>query len=382
MNLLFLIMKHTIACLLLIIANNCYAQLNPNYLYPTYNAKNNTTGIKDYKGNYFLKPKEYLLINTTPFKEVIGIIEPIKEKDSTKNTKDYYLNKNGKVFGIDSIYISDFTIDKEQEGYLRFRDRKTQLVGYFNKDGQVVVPALYNEATRFYNGLALVVKNGTKKCMGDHNEEDCEHYTWEGEKLLIDTKNNIVAKIDSTVNLDNIDWYTLTINPNHKAKNSIDINGINGNKLNFLDINYQFENWFRTVFSKAVQQQQLETFCYNRLIISNSLVTKLNKKNTKASTEYFYTTGQAKPIIQNNKLPIYKLINNFLKKDTSLYISTEQDLIMFEEEMPLSLLTNEKYFYGADLLGFTVHILQKDNRLTNSLKFLKYGDSYRLYRID
>src|SRR5206468_2695683 len=115
--------------------------------------------------------------------------------------------KNGKKTGRDSVYLWDFTYDHEQEGKIRFRDKKTDKVGFFNKEGKIVIPAVYNDAGPFNNGLALVIHDGKRTCA----DKSCEHWSWNGINALINTHNKIIADDININETDDIEWATLKI---------------------------------------------------------------------------------------------------------------------------------------------------------------------------
>src|SRR5690606_15859169 len=85
----------------------------------------------------------------------------------------YYLTTSGKIVGRDSIY--DF--DCEREGFIRFKNPVTDLTGLFDRNGKVVIPAIYNELTGVRNGL-LVARKGAKKQI-THSHAGCNHFVWE-----------------------------------------------------------------------------------------------------------------------------------------------------------------------------------------------------------
>ena len=59
------------------------------------------------------------------------------------------------IVGKDSVYIFDNTPDCENEGFIRFRDHKTDKAGMFNRNGNIVIPAEYNG----YKLIQVMIRN-------------------------------------------------------------------------------------------------------------------------------------------------------------------------------------------------------------------------------
>ncbi|WHT39712.1 hypothetical protein QNH98_03240 [Myroides sp. mNGS23_01] len=76
--------------------------------------------------------------------------------------KNYYLTKEGRSVGVDSLYIFDNGSDCESEGFIRFRDSKTDQAGMFNSKGDIAIPAVYNDLTRVRNGMIIGLKGAEK----------------------------------------------------------------------------------------------------------------------------------------------------------------------------------------------------------------------------
>ena len=92
----------------------------------------------------------------------------------------YYLLKNEKKIGKDSVYVWDMVFDCESEGMIRFRDSKTDKVGFFDGKGKVTIPAIYSDALPFRNNVAVVIKDAKRTCFDGklyRREKPCEHWT-------------------------------------------------------------------------------------------------------------------------------------------------------------------------------------------------------------
>ncbi len=206
-------------------------------------------GYKDLHGNIKV-PAIYNHFISSP--DTFHNIIPVSEK-----TKRYYLLKNGKKVGLDSVYTFDWSYDCEREGKILFEDYKLDRVGFLDKNGLPIIPAIYNYAYPFRNGLSMVCFGASRKCMDEVEDiADCEHYGWAGGvKLLINEKNEIL--IDSLdLGYTNINWYSLKMNtPNLDTNLYFTVIGRNGITYSFVDYNKEFTQWFYHVFIPSLRQE-------------------------------------------------------------------------------------------------------------------------------
>src|SRR5512133_778359 len=113
-----------------------------------WNSDTTLFGFKDKQGTIAISPKFNNFSTATYFDDIIAVVEG--EGDSAKL---YYLTKTGKIVGADSLYLFDNTPDCENEGFIRFYDRKTDQTGLLDRSGTVVIPAVYSELSSVTNGL-------------------------------------------------------------------------------------------------------------------------------------------------------------------------------------------------------------------------------------
>jgi len=223
-----------------------FAQENTDW-YAFYNADSTLIGYKDAKGNVKIKPKFEAFMPSEIFKNVISVIEP-------KNGKweQYYLNKKGEKFGKDSVYISDYEPANESDGKIKFRDYKTDKVGFFDFDGKVVIPALYDDADDFHGGLAVVLKDGKRWCWDNNSEdlENCEHVGWVDFKtFMINAENEILFEIPEQKDFSfTIDWSKFKINEEVDSEIYTSLTGSDGNIYSFYSPEKDFNKWFEKVF--------------------------------------------------------------------------------------------------------------------------------------
>ncbi|WP_158827422.1 WG repeat-containing protein [Mucilaginibacter lacusdianchii] len=209
--------------------------------YRFYDAKDDLYGYKNPKGRIKINPRFNGLTRAKIFKNIIAVTE-------YNNGKSYYLLKNGKKVGSDSLYVSDMSYDCEQEGKIRFRDAKTDKVGFFGADGKILIPTIYNDARPFYNGLAVVLYNGKRLCADGsevNSKNPCEHWYWNGTTALINSKGRLIADSLDIMALQNINWYSMQIS-DHAADTTLRVSfkGKNGRYYSFIDYEKQFKQWF------------------------------------------------------------------------------------------------------------------------------------------
>lgn len=214
-----------------------------------YDSTTELIGYKDLKGNIKIPAKFSNLTRADTFYNIIAVSE-----NTDSSYQSYYLLKDGRRVGIDSVFMFDFTYDCESEGKILFVDTKKNRVGFLGKNGKAIIPAIYNAATPFRNGLSTALKNAKRKCW-DENEDtlNCEHWLWVGgETVLINDKNEIL--VDSlTADIRNLNWYSLKINEQNTDTTSwTSIKGNNGNIYSFLNYEKEFKKWFHLKFLAAL----------------------------------------------------------------------------------------------------------------------------------
>ena len=87
---------------------------------------------------YLLALLNFTMFGQTP--ELRKFDEIIAVNDETNGKwESYYLTKAGKMFGNDSLEFYDNSPVCESEGFITFRDRKTDKAGMFNRNGDIVI---------------------------------------------------------------------------------------------------------------------------------------------------------------------------------------------------------------------------------------------------
>ena len=162
--------------------------------------------------------------------------------------------------GQDSVYYFDFMPDCESEGKILFKDRLKDRVGFLNKDGAVIIPAMYNYASPFHNGVAIARKNAIRKCWGGGDTTDCEHLGWDGgETVLINERNEeVIGNWDQREY--NLDWYSMKVNdPFVDTTIYVTVIGKKGNRYSFIDCRKEFALWFDRVVIPKVNSEHKDS---------------------------------------------------------------------------------------------------------------------------
>lgn len=213
-------------------------------------------GYKDKNGIIKIEPKfQSDLTNASKFDNIIAVSEEVDQQ-----LNFYYLTKTGRIIGRDSLHIFDNGLDCESEGFIRFRDKKTGNVGMFNRNGDVAIPAEYNEMTRVRNGLTIALKGAKKKLW-----EGGEHYSWMGgQEILVDTANKVL--IDSFKYSGNINFFTLLIStqPNSDTLRQ-NFKTIDGKFFSFVDFDKEFKAWLKKTLLDNFTKEHLVNATYKEV---------------------------------------------------------------------------------------------------------------------
>lgn len=226
-------MKSSIFIFLLGISSATLVGQNNDVWTSFYNKDSTLVGFKDSNGIVKIEPKFTTTTTAVYFDGIIAVTEEKNEK-----WLSYYLTKSGRIIGKDSLYTFDNGCDCENEGYIRFIDSKKDQTGLFNKNGDVVIPANYSTLSKVKNGMIVAHKNATKI-----RDKSGEHWWWEGgQKMLIDTKNNILIANFSTENDLNFHSLQKTKTKSTDA-NRASFKGVDGDYYSFIDYKKEFEQW-------------------------------------------------------------------------------------------------------------------------------------------
>ena len=284
----------------------------PNTWYSYYNTKQDLIGFKDSNGKIMVPARFGGITRASVFQNIIAVT------DANTNTS-YYLLKNGKQVAKDSLYVWDMTYDCEQESNIRFHDQVTDRVGFLSKNGKINIPAIYNDARPFYNGLALVIHDGKRICAdGTPYKVGCEHWSWNGITALINTAGTLVADSIDITNTDNMNWYSCKMT-DAPADTTLytSIKANNGKYYTFINYQKEFNSWFYQNFMKNLKGSSLSAYCFNEVIVEGLWKQTLRKRYGKSEFLKQYTA-----IIQQkmSAIKLRKVETNILSEDLNALI--------------------------------------------------------------
>ena len=269
-------------------------------------------GYKNSKGEVMIEPKFMGFSTAKKFDKIAALME---EKEGKYDS--YYLLKDGTKFGADSLYVFDMGYDCESEGFIKFRDPKTEKVGMFNEFGKVTIPAQYNDMTGFVNGLSIGLKNAKKEYWDkEGSESGCEHWSWvEGEEVLINTKNEILVNNFPLNNA--LDFYSLQVS----EKPILD-----STRVNFLGTNNKY-------YSFVDNEKLLKVFLKEQLLNNLTIDNFIEHSYPKI---LFWTEegGYSKPkkdFIKQNFSILSQRLSEIKKEDTRYSINTTDNLSIPDE---------------------------------------------------
>jgi hypothetical protein len=279
----------------------------------------------------------------------------------------YYLLKNGKRVGADSVFMIDFQVDCESEGKILFHDKKTDRVGFFDKDGKIAIPANYNFAGSFYNGVTLAGINGVRSC------ENCEHRGWkQHEVVLINDKNEILVR-NWNIYAETLNWYSMRVNdPSVDTATWISVKGEKGNVYSFLDFKKEFEQWVYSDFIKALNAGPVAT---GRLLFPE--------------ITYDASRGDWRQEPKDVFLKKY-----FADMQTSITKAKPDDVRIFDEELNPYIFEDKKYArfhdacgrhlrYRHPMFNFVINYMDSNKKLDyqEHFTFIKMEDGYKLLSV-
>ena len=335
-----------------------------NTWYQFRDKKTDLVGYKDAQGRIKIPTKFGEFTGSLVFNDIIAVYEE-------KTKQSYYLLKNGKKVGLDSLYIWDYMYDNEKENKIRFRDKKTDKVGFFNKDGKIIIPAIYNDALSFHNGLALVVYNGKRVCF----DKICEHWSWRDINAIIDSHNKIIADSININEIDKIDWFALKIT-NSKPDTTLytSFKTPTDKFYSFLNREKEFTAWFYKKYLPNLNYQELSTNCYKELVIEDNFNKNGRTYYSKASFIKRYHTLMLQKM---KNIKLNKVETHIFKEDINEYIYTRKNFSVFYTRD--GELNNEKH------PGFNVVItcLTKNKKVDyqDQFSFIWVNNGYKLIEI-
>ncbi|MCV9933990.1 hypothetical protein OIU80_17040 [Flavobacterium sp. LS1R47] len=229
------------------------------------------TGYKDKNGMIKIEPKFMGMTIANKFDDIIVVTE-----EENQSWKSYYLTKSGKIVGRDSLYIFDNGPDCENEGFIRFRDHKTDKMGMFNRDGKIVVPAEYSNLTKAINGMIIALK-GAEKAMAPGTDG---HFSWAGgDDNLIDINNKIL--IENFVSNDELNFYSVEKSKEPSKDPTRDsFLGVDGQYYSFINYDKEFTLWLKNSLLSDLSKDNLLKHSYEEIFYWKEPIGWINEPKT------------------------------------------------------------------------------------------------------
>lgn len=305
-------MKSFQLVLLLLLANCVVAQAQDTWTAFS-DEEDYRSGFKNSKGDVMIAPKFMGFTAASRFDKIAAVMQ-----DSNEVIDSYYLLKDGTRFGKDSLYVFDMTFDCEQEGFIKFIKPKTEKVGMFDEYGKVAIPAVYDDMTRFYNGVVVALTGAHKEYWDkDTSHAGCNHWSWKGGKdVLINAKNELL--IDSFTTNENLDYYTMLVTDKPLTEgHRVSFLGTNNKYYSFVDNERLFRNFLENVFLKDLT---------SKIIINHSYTDIVYWHEDKG-----WMAKEASQFVTDNYPKLLERLSAL--KDTASYAISIEDFTPMPEEM-------------------------------------------------
>lgn len=222
-----------------------------------YNADSSLTGFQTDRYKVALAP-QFIQVGGNKFDHIVAVVK----EDKQGAWQFSYLLSSYKQIGTDSMYMFDNTPDCENEGFIRFTDRKTDRTGIFNRKGKIVVPAIYNTVSRVMNGMVIALQ-GAKRV------NDGEHFYYSGGKdLLIDTTNKIL--VTDMKSAEDLNMYSLKIEPQPTTDTTkMSFKGVNGKYYTFQVYKKEFSEWLHRDLLPGLTKEKLASHSFSKITYDN-----------------------------------------------------------------------------------------------------------------
>lgn len=319
-------------------------------------------GFKDITGEVKIKPKFMGLTTAKYFHHIIIAME--EGKNGTWDS--YYLTKLGKIVGRDSLHTIGNVSDCESEGFIRFRDRKTNKVGMLNKEGDIVIPAEYNALSRVQNGLIHALQRAKKEPLNHLNHSGSKYYSWQdGKQILLDTNNKII--IENFKNNSFLNLYSMQIEE-EEASNipyRISFKGISSKYYSFIDYRKEFKHWLHMTL--------LNSFTLDKIIKKSYDNITYYKNDWKSEDKADFIKRNFEGI-KNSLLRIKNPDSNYLISTSGLnpYIFDNKEFKKYYDNCGDSL--ENKY----PVMSIIISIGNKSDLKQEHFNFLRTDNGYRL----
>ena len=301
-----------------------------------WNEDSTKIGYKDKNGVVKIEPK-FDMVSHNNFSNIIAV----SNFDAKNNKRErYYLTKNGKIVGRDSVYYFENTIAYECNGFILFNDPKTKNYGLFDRNGNVVIPAEYNSLSNVRGGMMIALKGAERKYK---ENDDSDHNPFVGGKrLLIDTLNNILiedffaAADDSEMDTYELNFFSVekTEVP-HKDTTRVSFPAKGGGYYSFIVYEREFKRWlFGELLANLTPEKLMDAM--QEIIAWNSILYQGESNGRQFAKDNF-------DVLKNE-------LSAMLNPNNKYYISTYRDSDNCEAHSEIGIIisvpkSNDNNFY-------------------------------------
>lgn len=354
----YIFMKKVIILVLFLSLNSsAFAQIND--IWTSFPNKDTTLiGFKDKNGTIKIEPKFTGFTIAREFENIIAVSE-----EENGKWKSYYLTKQGKVVGRDSLFVFDNGPDCENEGFIRFTDRKTDKMGMFDSQGNIKIPAQYSALTKVRNGMIVALKDAEK-------QKDGEYFFWIGGKnFLIDINNKILVedfKYDA-----NINFYSLekTKEPS-KDETRDSFKAVDGQYYSFINYDKEFKHWLKNTLLSNVSKANLEKHSFDKITYWKEPDGWINESKTK--------------FIEQNYTLLKLKLQQLNAKKTDYFISSDglNQFIYESEEYSIYFNNcNESKDWQYPTMDIVINPKNKLDSGQDHFEFLRTENGYKLISV-
>lgn len=191
--------------------------------------------------------------------------------DTEEGISTYYLiqKEDGSDLRVESNQVFFYDVgapDFESEGYIRFKDKETNLVGLFNDKGEVAIPANYIALSRVHNGMLYALVDAEVKNIGRGG--DVHNVYVGGKTVLLNTSGKVIINDMLEPNV-LLDMYSLQITDKPtQDKSYISLLGLEGQYYNFLHLENYFEQFIKDVFLPSTKSKEWLKFLDEKTIVN------------------------------------------------------------------------------------------------------------------
>nr|WP_322624958.1 WG repeat-containing protein [uncultured Flavobacterium sp.] len=293
--------QFTIFLVILLCAIACtpeksFVIVKPGQLVRFYNADSTLYGFKNHEGE---------IIVDTVFSKDKNSVKIVSAKEINNGYDFYHVTYDGRIVARDSVYLPDLDTDCENEGHIRFWDKKKRdsRTGLLNAKGEVVIPAVYSDMEPSVNGLVNCLEGAKLKNI----EGEIYRYVG-GHHVLRDTLGTILIKnFEPKKGTPYFCSLRITDAPDPDPLRE-SFKTTKGNYYSFLILEKEMEQWFFNHFCIVRSLVDLKKLCFEEVSFNGSsqpvtsdCLTENEFKEIKEST----LTSRLKPRISIWGLPSF-----------------------------------------------------------------------------